>query len=68
MSGKDKNMEQKNSPNGVFLSKEFVLECFADYCKEKELPCSNEQFESFLNFLSVDAYDWIQSNLNEFEF
>ncbi len=56
-----------NKYNEVFLYNETIIEIFKEYCHEHGLEFSETESSKFINYLSLDIYDWIKGNLKYYE-
>ena len=42
------------------------LENIKDFLKEESDSFSEQQFQEFVNYLEIDFYDWLKTNLDSF--
>lgn len=52
--------------NNTIINVSEVEKLFKEFCEENKMEFSDEKFEEFLKFLEIDFYDWVKTNLNQF--
>lgn len=50
-----------------FMSVDEIKAVYVEYCKKIGIRFSKKNFEKFLEFLSIDVYDWVNNNLRYFD-
>lgn len=51
----------------VFITKERIAEILEGLCEDVDIEYSEDLLSRFLEFLSIDIYDWVKGNWRYFE-
>gem|GEM_PF-5486781 len=52
--------------NKAFLKLGDIKELYDEHCQNTGVKFDAKEFLAFLDFLRVDLYDWVRSNLRDF--
>lgn len=49
------------------INTEVIRDFYEEFCKDENLPISETDFKTFVTYLEIDFFDWLQRNLNSFK-
>ncbi|MBN2544708.1 MAG: hypothetical protein JXB50_02855 [Spirochaetes bacterium] len=60
-------MTDKKFKEKAFILNSEIIDFYKDYCNDLNIPFSMKKAKKFIDFLSVDIYDWFRSNFRYFK-